>query len=103
MACVVKALGYGGQLSVEQEFHWSRETIIKGKHELESGLDIVDNFSARGIKRVEERLPNLLEDIKAVVDGEAQTDPTFKMTELFTRITSREVRNRGLISQKGLL
>ena len=100
MARVVKALGHGGQLYVEQEFHWSRETITKGKHELRSGLDIVDNFSARGIKRVEERLPNLLEDIKAVVDGEAQTDPTFKTTELFTRITSKEVRNR-LISQKG--
>jgi transposase len=100
MARVVKALGHGGQLYVEHEFHWSRETITKGKHELESGLDIVDNFSARGIKRVEERLPNLLEDIKAVVDGEAQTDPTFKTTELFTRITSKEVRNR-LIKQKG--
>ena len=45
-------------------------------------------------------MPNLLEDIKAVVDDEAQTDPTFKTTELFTRITSKEVRNR-LISQKG--
>jgi transposase len=100
IARVVKALGHGGQLYVEHEFHWSRETITKGKHELESGLDIVDNFSARGIKRVEERLPNLLEDIKAVVDGEAQTDPTFKTTELFTRITSKEVRNR-LIKQKG--
>jgi len=100
MARVVKALGHGGQHYVEQEFHWSRETITKGKHELESGLNIVDNFSARGIKRVEERLPNLLEDITSVVDGEAQTDPTFKSTELFTRITSKEVRNR-LISQKG--
>jgi hypothetical protein len=96
---VVNTLGRG-QLYVEQEFHWSRETITKGKHELSSGLNIVDNFSARGIKRVEERLPNLREDITSVVDGEAQTDPTFKSTELFTRITSKEVRNR-LISQKG--
>jgi len=66
MARVVKALRHGGQLYVEQEFHWSRETITKGKHELSSGLNIVDNFSARGIKRVEERLPNLLEDIRSV-------------------------------------
>ncbi len=79
---------------------WNHETIKKGKHELETGERIIDNFSARGIKRVEERLPNLLNDIKSIVDGEAQTDPTFKTTELFTRLTSKEVRNQ-LIAQKG--
>ena len=100
MARVVKALGYGGQYYVEKEFQWNHETIKKGRQELETGESIVDNFSARGIKRVEERLPNLLIDIKNIVDGEAQTDPTFKTTELFTRITSKEVRNQ-LIIQKG--
>ena len=67
---------------------------------MESGKSIVDNFSERGAKRVEERLPNLLDDIKSIVDGESQTDPTFKTTELFTRMTSKEVRNQ-LIIQKG--
>ncbi|MDQ7084258.1 MAG: hypothetical protein Q9M36_04695 [Sulfurovum sp.] len=99
MARVVKALGYGGQYYVEKEFHWNRETLKKGKQELESGEAIIDNFSARGKKRIEEKLPNLSIDIKSIVDGEAQTDPTFKTTELFTRITSREVRNQ-LIIQK---
>ena len=100
MARVVEALGYGGQYYVEKEFQWNHETIKKGKQELETGESIVDNFSARGKKRVEERLPNLLNDIKSIVDGEAQTDPTFKTTELFTRLTSKEVRNQ-LITQKG--
>jgi len=100
MARVVKVLGYGGQYYVERNFHWNHETIKKGQKELETGEDIVDNFSARGIKRVEERLPNLLIDIKSIVDGESQTDPTFKTTELFTRMTSKEVRNQ-LIAQKG--
>jgi hypothetical protein len=100
MARVVKTLGYGGQYYVEREFHWNHETIKKGKQELETGEAIVDNFSARGRKREEERLPNLLIDIKSIVDGESQTDPTFKTTELFTRMTSKEVRNQ-LIIQKG--
>jgi len=30
----------------------------------------------------------------SVLDSEAQTAPTFKSTELFTRIISKEVRNR---------
>jgi len=100
MARVVKTLGHGGQYYVEREFHWNHETLKKGKQELETGEPIVDNFSARGTKRVEERLPDLLVDIKSIVDGESQTDPTFKTTELFTRMTSKEVRNQ-LIVQKG--
>jgi len=100
MARVVKTLGHGGQYYVEREFQWNHETIKKGKQELETGEAIVDNFSARGRKREEARLPNLLIDIKSIVDGESQTDPTFKTTELFTRMTSKEVRNQ-LIVQKG--
>jgi len=100
MARVVKALGHGGQIYAERIFHWSRNTITKGMQELESGVRIVDDFSSRGRKRLEEKLPKLLQDIKEIVDGESQTDPTFKTTELFTRITSKEVRNQ-LIIQKG--
>ena len=100
MARVVKVLGYGGQSYVEKTFHWNHETVKKGKQELETGKKIIDNFSARGNKRVEERLPNLQSDIKSIVDGESQTDPTFKTTTLFTRITAKEVRCQ-LIKQKG--
>ena len=32
--------------------------------ELESGVPIADNFSARGRKKAEEKLPNLLTDIR---------------------------------------
>jgi len=102
MARVVNTLGYGGQYYVEREFKWNHETIKKGQQELESGEAIIDNFSARGKKKVEERLPNLLSDIKSIVDGESQTDPTFKTTELFTRLTSKEVRHQ-LIIQKGYI
>ena len=100
MARVVKTLGYGGQYYVEKEFQWNHETIKKGKQELETGEAIIDNFGARGRNRIEERLPNLLIDIASIVDGESQTDPTFKTTELFTRMTSQEVRKQ-LILQKG--
>ncbi len=100
MARVVKTLGYGGQFYVEKEFQWNHETIKKGKQELETGEAIIDNFGARGRNRIEETLPNLLIDIASIVDGESQTDPTFKTTELFTRMTSQEVRKQ-LILQKG--
>jgi len=100
MARVVKTLGYGGQYYVEKEFQWNHETIKKGKQELETGEAIIDNFGGRGRNRIEKKLPNLLIDIVSIVDGESQTDPTFKTTELFTRMTSQEVRKQ-LILQKG--
>ncbi|MBI1296743.1 hypothetical protein GC175_17445 [bacterium] len=36
----------------------------------------------------------------AIVDGQSQTDPTFRTTRLFTRLSAAEVR-RQLIEQKG--
>lgn len=41
-----------------------------------------------------------MDDIKDIVDEQSQTDPTFKTTRLFTRISAAEVRKQ-LILQKG--
>ncbi len=99
MARIVKSLGYGGQNLAEKELRWCRNTIRKGMVELESGIAIKDNFTARGRKKAEEKLPNLLEDIRAIVDGQSQTDPTFQTTRLYTRLSAAEVRKQ-LISEK---
>ena len=100
MARTVKELGPGGQRRAEREFGWSRVIIRKGTRELESGIPIQDNFSARGRKRAEEHLPNLLIDIQAIVDSQSQSDPQFRSTRLYTRLSAAEVR-RQLIAQKG--
>jgi len=100
MARIVKSLGDGGQRLAERELGWCRTTIRKGMGELESGIRIADNFSARGRKKAEEKLPHLLEDISTIADGQSQTDPTFETTRLYTRLTAAEVR-RQLMVQKG--
>ena len=100
MAQVVKALGKGGQRRAEVELGWHRRTIRKGTRELESGFRCYDNFAARGRKPVEHYLPNLLDDIKAIAEAESQTDPTFKTTRLYIRLSAAEVRKQ-LIAQKG--
>jgi hypothetical protein len=68
-------------------------------HELESGMRCLDNFSARGRKRAEEHLPHLLNDLRTIVDRQSQTDPTFRTTRLYTRITVAEVRKQLIVSQ----
>jgi hypothetical protein len=100
MARTVKELGSGGQRRAERALGWSRVTIRKGTRELESGVPIKDQFSARGRKRAEAHLPNLLSDITAIVDSQSQTDPQFRSTRLYTRLSGAEVR-RQLIAQKG--
>jgi len=100
MARTVKELGPGGQRRAAHELGWGRMTIRKGMHELDSGLTCLDAFSLRGRKRAEEHLPNLLTDLQAIVDSQSQTDPQFRTTHLYTRLTAAEVR-RQLIAQKG--
>ena len=100
MARVVKALGRGGQEYASQELGWNRNTIRKGRRELETGFRCVDNYQARGRKRTEERLPNLLEDIGAIADQHSQTDPSFQSTRLYLRLSASSVR-QALIKQKG--
>src|SRR5919205_4510629 len=100
MARTVKELGPGGQRRAAHELGWGRMTIRKGMHELDSGLTCLDAYSLRGRKRAEEHLPNLLTDIKAIVDSQSQADPQFRTKRLYTRLTAAEVR-RQLIAQKG--
>lgn len=100
MARTVKELGPGGQRRAERELGWSRVTVRKGAHELDSGFTCVDAFWARGRKCAEDRLPNLLTDIQAIVDGQSQADPKFRTNRLYTRLSAAEVR-RQLIAQKG--
>ncbi|MEP7190119.1 MAG: hypothetical protein ABI901_13080 [Roseiflexaceae bacterium] len=100
MAQIVKQLGPGGQRRAERELGWNRETIRKGLHERASGRICLDNFAARGRKRAEDHLPNLLTDSAAIVDSQSQADPQFRTNRLYTRLDAAEVRQQ-LISQKG--
>ena len=100
MARIVKELGRGGASLAEREWGWNRKTIRKGTHELDSGIICLDAFGARGRKLAEEHLPNLLVDLKAIVDEQSQTDPQFKNKRLYTRLSASEVRHQ-LIAKFG--
>jgi hypothetical protein len=100
MARTVRLLGPDGQRRAERELGWNRVTVRKGTHELDSGVRCMEAFCRRGRKRAEEHLPDLLNDVRSVVDAQCQTDPTFHTQRLYTRLSAAEVR-RQLIHQKG--
>lgn len=87
-------LGKGGASLVSNYLPISRMTLRKGMREVESGRYIEDKFEERGRHPAEKKLPNLLSDIRAIVEPASQTDPSFKSTRLYTRLTPREVRQQ---------
>jgi hypothetical protein len=92
-------LGGSGRRA-ERVFGWSRTTVEKGLGELQRGIVCIDNFSARGRHRTEEKDPALEAAIRALVDPQSQTDPKFQSAFLYTRITGEKVRQL-LIEEKG--
>ena len=100
MAKVVKELGKGGQILAEQELQWNRGTIRKGMQEYTSGIAIEDAFHRRGRKSIEVQLPQLLSDIREIVDPETQADPTLHSENLYTRMSAPRVRIQ-LMKEKG--
>jgi len=100
LAMIANDIGRGGQSIVSKEFKVSRDTIRKGKREIERGISIENKVETRGRKRIEEKLTHLLEDIKDIIDSQSQTDPNFKTTRLFTRLTSKEIRKQLIIQKK---
>ena len=92
-------IGPGGQTVAERELGWNRGTIRKGMHELTAGVECKDAFCLRGRTRSDKRLANLLDDIRDIVDSNAQVDATLRTPRLYLKMTARQVRTQ-LIEQK---
>jgi hypothetical protein len=100
MAQIVAHLFDGNQTRAETTLGWNRKTLRKALSELRGSFCYIDHYHLRGRKRAEEHLPNLLDDMRVIVDGQSQTDPTFRTPRLYTRLSAAEVRCQ-LIEQKG--
>ncbi|MCP4432571.1 MAG: ISAzo13 family transposase, partial [Gammaproteobacteria bacterium] len=73
MASVVKTMGYGGQQFAEKYLGWNRNTIRKGRKELDIGKDFVDHNHRCGRRKAEHYHPDLLIHIQAIVEPSGQT------------------------------
>ena len=92
LAQIAQRLGFGGMKIVCEHFRIDLKTLQKGIEEIESGNFLIDAFNKRGRKAIEIKLPNLLNDIKIIVDTESQTDPKFEDNRLFTRLTPENIK-----------
>jgi hypothetical protein len=96
---VATALCGGNARHAERRFGWGRETIEKGLHEAHHGVRCLENFTARGRQRSEEKAPQLAADIRALVEPHTYADPELKSSRRYTNLSAAEVRDA--LIQKG--
>jgi len=90
----------GNPNRAELVFGWGRNTVKLGLKELETGYACYVEIHERGDKKTEKKLPNIEQDIKAIVEPHSQVDPKFKTSLIYTRITAKSVR-KALLDHKG--
>ena len=78
----------------ELVFGWGREAVNTGLNELRTGIRCVEDYSTRGRRKSEEKSPELVEEIRSLVEPQSQADPKFQTPLAYTRITAKAVRER---------
>jgi hypothetical protein len=90
----------GSARQAETHLGWKRQSVQLGLHERRCGVTCLDNYQARGRKKTEAILPTLASDIRDLVDGQSQADPTFKTTFAYTKVSAKAVL-KALAGAKG--
>src|SRR3954469_14961667 len=81
----------GNARRAERRFGWGRETVQKGLHERRTGLRCLEDFVARGKRRVEDLNPRLAADIRAIAEPHTYADPSLKSSRRYTNLSAAEV------------
>ena len=82
----------GNPRQAERRFGWGRETVEKGLHERRTGLRCLEDFVARGKRRVEDKDRRLAADIRAICEPHSYADPSLKSSRRYTNLSAAEVR-----------
>lgn len=100
MAEVTLKLCDGNARKAERRFGWGRDTVAKGLHELQQGVRCLENFAARGRPRLEDKNPQLAQDIRTLMEPHTQADPELKSARRYSSLSAAEVLE-ALQTQKG--
>ncbi len=82
----------GNARQAERRFGWGRDTVEKGLHERQTGLRCLEDFVARGRRRVEDKDPRLAADIRQIVEPHTYADPGLNSSRRYTNLSAAEVR-----------
>jgi hypothetical protein len=90
---VAIALCDGNARRAEQRFGWGRHTIQTGLHERRTGIRCLEDFVARGRRRVEDEDRCLADEIREVVEPHSYADPSLKSSRRYSKLSAAEVRD----------
>ena len=90
---------HGSPRFARKLFGWNPDSIRKGLIEKEMNCVIIDR-PRMGRPKYTDRLPHLQTDIRALVDPNTCTHPTFDNTFRYTRMTAKAVLE-ALVKEKG--
>ncbi|MEL6399052.1 MAG: transposase [Cyanobacteria bacterium J06626_4] len=90
----------GSARKAETYLGWKRQAVQLGLHERRTGRVCFDNYSARGAKKTEDKLPRLAADIHELLAEQCHADPQLKTPFRYTKVTAAAVLE-ALVTDKG--
>jgi len=92
MAEVSTMLLDGKPRIAEDVFGWNRSTVELGINELRTGISCINDLSSRCKPKTEEKYPEMLADIRSIMESECQADPQLRTTLSYTNMSASAVR-----------
>jgi hypothetical protein len=91
MGDVTLVLLDGKHRVAEDVFGWGRSAVEVGIKEYQTGISCVNDISMRGKPKTEKKNPELLADIRAIMEPYSENDSRLRTTLLYTNMTAKAV------------
>ena len=92
MGDVTMALLDGKRRVAEDVFGWNRRAVELGIHEYQTGIACVNDISARGKPKTEDKHPKLLAAIQTIMEPHSESESSLRTPLLYTHMTAKTVR-----------
>jgi flavorubredoxin len=99
MGDVTMTLLDGKPRVAEDVFGWNRNAVELGIHEFQTGITCVNDITARGKPKTEDKHPKLLAEIQAIMEPHSESESSLRTTLLYTHMTAKTVHEA--LVQKG--
>ncbi|UUZ62590.1 hypothetical protein LP417_21840 [Polaromonas sp. P1-6] len=99
MGDVTVVLLDGKQRVAENVFGWNRRAIEVGIHEYQTGITCINDISTRVKPKTEDKYPQLLAEIQAIMEPHSESESSLRTTLLYTNMTAKMVHEA--LVQKG--
>jgi len=91
MGDVTISLLNGKPRVAESAFSWSRSAVEVGIKEFQTGISCVHDLSTRQKPKVEEKNPELIAEIHAIMEPYSESESSLRTTLLYTNMTAQSV------------